>query len=438
MIFAAALLALGASGLVAQIVLLRELFVIFGGNEFSIGVVLGNWLLLEALGCALAGRLGPGSGNVFRAFVLIQVLFAAALPACLYAARVLRDIAGLMPGEGFGILAMFWSSLLVLACVSMTHGALFALACLMREKLKSGAGAGGFVYGWETLGTLAGGLVLSFLLLPYFHSFKIVLAVSAMNLSVCLFLLKEDLYRGSSVIVAAFTAVLLAGACVGAFGPVADILQKLSVDRQWPGFNVVRYDNSVYGNVTVLRSAEQTVFMTDGVPAVTVPTPDIAFIEELAHFPLLAHAGPEEVMVLGGGAGGLIHEILKHPVRRIDYAELDPLLLRELRQEATELVAGELSDARVSVHPLDARRLVKHTRHRYDVILVGAGRPSSLQANRLFTREFFSLARPGPRPPWKKIWRGSTPACCGQRPGFSSMCGRSPEIGTCFWRPTRA
>ena len=44
---------MGFSGLVAQILLLREFLIIFSGNEFSIGVILANWLILEACGSFL-------------------------------------------------------------------------------------------------------------------------------------------------------------------------------------------------------------------------------------------------------------------------------------------------------------------------------------------------------------------------------------------------
>jgi len=48
-----AVMTMGFSGLVAQILLLREFLIIFSGNEFSIGVILANWLILEACGSFL-------------------------------------------------------------------------------------------------------------------------------------------------------------------------------------------------------------------------------------------------------------------------------------------------------------------------------------------------------------------------------------------------
>ena len=54
--FSVAILVKGFSGLVAQILLLRELLIVFSGNELSIGIILANWLILGAFGSYVLGR----------------------------------------------------------------------------------------------------------------------------------------------------------------------------------------------------------------------------------------------------------------------------------------------------------------------------------------------------------------------------------------------
>ena len=49
--------------------------------------------------------------------------------------------------------------------------------------------------------------------------------------------------------------------------------------------------------------------------------------EETVHFALAASCNPENVLLIGGGASEITQEILKHPVRNIDYIELDPLIV---------------------------------------------------------------------------------------------------------------
>ncbi len=54
--FKVSLLIMGMSGIVAQIVLLRELLVSFFGNELTLGIILANWLILEAIGSFFIGK----------------------------------------------------------------------------------------------------------------------------------------------------------------------------------------------------------------------------------------------------------------------------------------------------------------------------------------------------------------------------------------------
>ena len=54
-VFSGAVLVMGASGLIAQLLLLRELLITFLNNELTIGIILANWLILEAAGSWLVG-----------------------------------------------------------------------------------------------------------------------------------------------------------------------------------------------------------------------------------------------------------------------------------------------------------------------------------------------------------------------------------------------
>ena len=122
--------------------------------------------------------------------------------------------------------------------------------------------------------------------------------------------------------------------------------------------------------------------------------PDLAFIEDFVHLPLLAHPEPEKLLILSGGAGGIINEAFKHPsIETIEYAELDPLLLDLLRKFPTPLTESELNDSRVKITYADGLLFLKSAPDKYDLIFIGIMEPSNLQANRFFTKEFFSLVK---------------------------------------------
>ena len=116
---------MGFSGLVAEIILLRELLIVFWGNELSIGIVLANWLILEAAGCFFAARSAERTENRLEAFAVITVLFSVSLIAAVYLTRILKSLLGVSVGEGIGLFTMFYTSFLILMPVSILHGALF-------------------------------------------------------------------------------------------------------------------------------------------------------------------------------------------------------------------------------------------------------------------------------------------------------------------------
>jgi spermidine synthase len=391
-----AILATGFSGLVAQILLLRELLIVYSGNELSIGIILGNWLILEACGCFFLGRKAEKSKNKLGTFVAITVLFSLSLPVAILLTRNLKNMMGISIGESIGLLPMLYSSFLILLPASVLHGALFPFGCQVHSTFSAqDESSAGKVYVYETVGTIIGGLVCTYLLIPYLGTFPASSGLALLNFVVCLVLLAPYWKAGLSqkVILAILSVLVLASGCL-LFAGQADRLHRDSVRAQWKNHNVVHYQNSQYGNICVVENQGQYIFFLDGVPDIIAPIPDMPFIEEFVHIPLLVHPAPARLLILSGGAGGVISEALKHPsVDAIDYAELDPLLLDLFRRFPTPLTESEMSDRRVTIEHIDGRLLLATTRDEYDLVLVGILEPSTLQTNRFFTREFFSLVK---------------------------------------------
>ncbi len=393
-----AMLAMGFSGIVAQILLLRELLVTFLGNELSIGIILANWLILEAFGCFFLGKRIERFKRRIEAFVGLQIIFSLSLPIAIYLTRTLKELIGVTVGEGLGLIPIFYSSFLILLPVSISHGALFTFGCKLYSlySKQQDATSIGKVYIYETLGTIAGGIGLTYLLIPYLHSLQIALGVALLNFILCIFLLYPFWQEQglATKILGSVSAILLLLTGFLIFGGGADRVHMCSVKRQWRGQEVVHYQNSIYGNIAVIERGGEYTFFSDGIPIITTPTPDIVSVEEFVHLPMLSHPEPKDVLVISGGAGGVINEILKHSsVERVDYAELDPLLLEVIGEFPTPLTEAELNDPRVNVEYIDGRLFVKRTPHKYDLVLVGFSNPSDLQVNRLFTKEFFSLVK---------------------------------------------
>ncbi|MDJ0915504.1 MAG: fused MFS/spermidine synthase [Desulfobacterales bacterium] len=391
-----AILAMGFSGIVAEVLLLRELLIVFSGNELCIGIIFANWLILEAFGCFFLGRIAEKSKYTLETFTVISILFSFSLFTAIFLTRIMKRVIGIAIGESIGFVPMLYSSFLILFPVSILHGALFPLCCRMYFMFSGqDESSAGKVYAYETVGTIIGGIVCTYLFIPYLHTFQASIVLAILNVIVCLVVLASSWKIGlfqKTVLV--FLSVLLFFSGFVVFTGHVDRLHHHSIQTQWKNLNIVHYQNSQYGNICVIENEGQYIFFQDGIPDIITPIPDLAFIEEFVHLTLLAHPEPAKLLILSGGAGGIINEAFKHPsIETIEYAELDPLLLDLLRKFPTPLTESELNDSRVKITHVDGLLFLKTTQNKYDFIFVGIMEPSNLQANRFFTKEFFSLVK---------------------------------------------
>ena len=391
------LLIKGLSGIIAQVILMRELLISFQGNELTLGIILANWLILVAIGSFIIGKTVEKVESKIEVFALFQLFFAVALPMTIYLSRIFRNILLSTPGEGLGFGPIFYSSFLILLPVTLPQGALFTYGCrIYFQCIRKDVSSIGKVYVLESIGSIVGGILITFFLIQYLNSFEIAFIISLMNTLISIFLLwpkPRSFHSAFQRVLWILSILLFFVFAYGLLPQTSSAINESSIHSQWRNLNVIHNENSIYGNITVTKKGEQFTFFTNGVPSITTPVPNIASVEDFVHFSMLFHEKPESVLVLSGGAGGMIHETLKYPVRRVDYVELDPLLLRLVQKFSTPLTQSELSDPRARIHYTDGRFFTKRTRDRFDLIFIGLPAPQELQTNRVFSSEFFSIAK---------------------------------------------
>lgn len=384
------IIVLGLSGMIAQIVLLRELLIVFSGNEIFLGVYIALWVAGEALGAVVAEKTRNTATDAVVRFAGMTFCFVLLFIAAILFARQWKPLLGIPVEVASGIWAVLGVSAVVLLSVSIVHGFLFISACgIMGQESLRGDNAVGFTYSWETIGSIVGGILASFVLVVYLNSIDIALILAFVNSMACAYLFAGRCGIGLLPWVSALLCCLLSIAAF--FSDYGDLVHKESISRQWGGRNIVSYRNSPYQNITVIESGAQYTLFSDGVPQLVLPVPDIEYVEELSHLPLLLHPNPCDLLVIGGGAGGLIAEMLKYPsIRSIDYLEPDPVLLNTIRELPAVISAGELTNSKVSLINEDGRVYLQKTGKRYDVVILNMPLPETLQSNRFFTRQFFT------------------------------------------------
>lgn len=384
-----ALLTIGFTATASQVLILRELVVVFHGNELFLGVILGTWLFLEAVGCYFSRRRADGSGTPGVAFVTLQFLIGLAPLVSILIIRSFKYVLAIPVGEFLGIQHVALVSLVALAPPCVLDGAIFPFGSRTLADLVTRGEAPGRVYLAQSLGAFAAGVAYVVYFLRYLNPIQLSLILFLMNLCSVVVLLRSvgapaGLRHASSGILA-MTAITL-------LSPGPAWLDRKSAELQWYEYSLLGTRQSIYSHLAVIGDREQYTFFANGIPYATTPTPE-AQIEEFVHFPLLSHPRPERVLVIGGGAGGVLGEILKHPVTAIDYAEQDPLIVDQFRRFPTPLTEYELSHPRIRIHPVEGRLFLRTTAEAYDVILLNLPAASTLSLNRFYTVEFHGLAR---------------------------------------------
>ena len=130
------------------------------------------------------------------------------------------------------------------------------------------------------------------------------------------------------------------------------------------------------------------VLTLDGLMMTTVED-EFFYHEMIAHIPLCSHKNPENVLVIGGGDGGTVREVLKHPsVKNVDLCEIDALVI-EASKMFLPSIAGKLDDKRVNIYVEDAIEFIKTKKNCYDVVLVDSTDPMGPGVG-LFTEEFYT------------------------------------------------
>jgi len=369
--------ALGASSIATQLSLLRELLGSFSGNELVLGICLGNWFILTAAGAwageAAARLRGPGA-----AFIAGQ--FAAALVplAQVAAVRGLRDIVFLR-GEAVGLTGTWLGSLALLAPYCLVSGALLTLGCRLVAR-EGGPGGIAPVYLADTAGSVAGGALFVFVLVPRLDHYALLCAAAFVNLAAASLLAWRSRAR-------ALAAAGLALAGILALQVALVDADAATTALQHRGERVVFRANSPYGRLVVCDSSGLLTFYENGVPVAA--TENTLQVEEAVHYAMCQRPQARRVLLIGGGVAGDALEILRYPrVAEVRYVEIDPAIIAAGRL----LIPRNLDDARISLTPGDGRRFVQRSRALYDVAIVDLPDPSTSQLNRYYTAEFFEEA----------------------------------------------
>ncbi|MEI8128117.1 MAG: polyamine aminopropyltransferase [bacterium] len=111
--------------------------------------------------------------------------------------------------------------------------------------------------------------------------------------------------------------------------------------------------------------------------------------EMIAHIPMMNHKEPKTVLVIGGGDGGTVREVLKHDtVEKVVLCEIDGMVI-DACKKYLPTIAGELDNPKVEVLVEDAIEYIKTKTNEFDIVLIDSTDPMG-PGEGLFTEEFYT------------------------------------------------
>lgn len=136
-------------------------------------------------------------------------------------------------------------------------------------------------------------------------------------------------------------------------------------------------DNRDFGRMLILDDAVQTT-----------ERDEFIYHELLSHVPLCTHPAPRRVLIIGGGDGGLLREVLRHPIEHATMVEIDGQVIEATRKWIPSIPGRAFDDPRTRLLVDDGITFVRETAERFDVALVDSTDPKGPSLG-LFSAEFY-------------------------------------------------
>ena len=166
-----------------------------------------------------------------------------------------------------------------------------------------------------------------------------------------------------------------------AFGQTFRI-DKVYFENKTEHQHLMIFHNTVLGRVMVLDGVVQTT-----------EKDEFIYHEMMAHVPLLAHGKARQVLIIGGGDGGMLREVLKHnAIEQVTMVEIDAAVIEMAKQYLPNHSQGAFDDPRANIVIADGMDFVRETALRFDVIISDSTDPIG-PGEILFSDDFYAHCR---------------------------------------------
>jgi spermidine synthase len=381
----ASVFVVAACGLVYELAAGALASYLLGDSVLQFSTIIGTYLFAMGVGSWLSRYVEHQLVAQFLRIELLVGLIGGLMPAALFVAH------GSLPTDAVGAFRILLYGLvllvgtlvgleipLVMRILKRQFQARYALKDLVSQVLT-----------FDYLGALAVAVAFPLLLVPHLGLIRTGLFFGLLNAAVAvwaLWLFRRELRAFAAHAFACGAVVVVL--TVALFG--ADALTTWTEDRFYGG-NVVLREHSPYQRIVVTNGqAGVRLFLNGNLQFHS--RDEYRYHEALVHPALLAHGAPRRVLVLGGGDGMAVREILRHPgVEQVTLVELDPAMTRLFSQQPMlrQLNGDALRNPKVRVVNADAFQWLQQQREVFDVVLIDFPDPSNFSLGKLYTTTFY-------------------------------------------------
>lgn len=143
--------------------------------------------------------------------------------------------------------------------------------------------------------------------------------------------------------------------------------------------DVLIFDNEVYGRVMCLDKIVQFSKLDEFI-----------YHEMIAHPVLFSHPKPENILIIGGGDGGVLREVLKHKVKKVDLVEMDKEIINLSKKYLKFVCKDSFSDKRVKIHNTKGEKFIMDYINYYNLVIVDCTNPEPEGlSSELYSAEFY-------------------------------------------------
>ncbi|GAA4262529.1 polyamine aminopropyltransferase [Dactylosporangium darangshiense] len=397
----AAVFVCAACGLVYELALVALGSYLIGDAAAQASIVLGVMVFAMGIG-ALAAK--PLQRHALAAFAWIELalaLFGGLSVLALYAA--------------FAYLDLYAPALVAMALLlGALIGAEIPLLMVLLQRIRSqdAGSAVADLFAADYVGALLGGLAFPFLLLPVFGQLRGALVVGALNavvgLAVVFVVFRRDLAgrRGVALVAGALAVLAVLGTSY-----YYSTRFEVTARQQLYADPIVHAERSRYQEIVLTQSLDGSdvrLFLNGDLQFSSLD--EYRYHEALVH-PLLAGARGR-VLILGGGDGLALREVLSYPdVAEVTEVELDPAVIRLARTDPRvhALNRDAFADPRVHLLTLDAFAWLRDESARYDAIVVDMPDPDETATAKLYSVEFYAMVRKALAPGGRVVVQSGSP-----------------------------